>query len=53
MRYVNDPRQNRLFDVFEEILSPPAYTLLRKNFTKAAMALLLSSNRPSTSAGSQ
>ncbi len=25
MRYANDPRQNRLFDVFEEILSPLAY----------------------------
>ena len=25
MRYVNDPRQNRLFDVFEGILSPLAY----------------------------
>jgi len=25
MRYVNDPRQNRLFDVFQEIPSPLAY----------------------------
>ena len=25
MRYTNDPRQNRLFDVFEKILSPLAY----------------------------
>jgi len=25
MRYTNDPRQNRLFDVFESILSPLAY----------------------------
>jgi len=25
MRYANDPRQDRLFDVFEEILSPLAY----------------------------
>ena len=25
MRYANDPRQNRVFDVFEEILSPLAY----------------------------
>ncbi len=25
MRYVNDPRQNRLFDLFEDILSPLAY----------------------------
>ena len=25
MRYVNDPRQSRLFDVFESILSPLAY----------------------------
>ena len=28
MRYANDPRQNRLFDVFEEILSPLAYKQL-------------------------
>ncbi len=25
MRYMNDPRQSRLFDIFEGILSPLAY----------------------------
>jgi hypothetical protein len=28
MRYINDPRQNRLFDVFENILSPLAHAQL-------------------------
>jgi hypothetical protein len=29
MRYMNDPRQNRLFDIFEGVLSPLAYKELR------------------------
>jgi hypothetical protein len=29
MRYANDPRQNRLFDVFQDILSPLAYKELQ------------------------
>ncbi len=34
MRYANDPRQNRLFDVFEEILSPLAYKVLRPGLSE-------------------
>jgi len=34
MQYINDPRQNRLFDVFEKILSPLAYKQLQSGWQR-------------------
>ena len=34
MRYINDPRQNRLFDIFDDILSPLAYKELQAGDVK-------------------
>ena len=42
MRYMEDPRQNVLFDAFESILSPVAYRKLRSGWQHLFRCVMLS-----------